>query len=146
MGVETNFVVKVEGNCVHRDWEPETQAAARQYVGYYVNDGQNMGTDPEQSYAMACGGYEMPGPLSMEQIGAGMKWYPTQQQLQVSTTTVYQKIIEGTPGGPRATSEPPGKYDQPGVVEPVEGLVVHRQPMVVSSDMMRTELAGPELW
>lgn len=133
-GMKNNMIVKVE-NCPRQNWEPDAQIAAYEYVGYYINDDQNQGTDPEQSYTMAFGEHDQQGQLPMGQTGSGMKWYLP----QLPPAIVYPHIMEGDPRGPRATSEPIGKYNHPGLVEQIESPLVQTQPMVVSSDMVRSE-------
>jgi hypothetical protein len=116
-----------------------------EYVGYYIENGQARATDPEQSYAVALGGggHDPGGQLPMGEVGAGMKWYPQQQQYyqipQLPSATVYPNVIGDTLRGPRATSIPIGRYDEPGPTAHVEVPVVLRQALVVSSDMMRSE-------
>lgn len=129
-----NMGMKIEESCPRQEWEPEAQAAAYEYTGYYIGAGQNQGSqgaDLGQSYAMALGAYDQQGQLSMGQAGAGMKWYSHENYPALPPIIVYENHVEGSPRGQRATSEPVGKYDQPGSAKQVPN-----QPMVVSSDMM----------
>lgn len=148
-GMENNMaLVKVEEDVDREGWETETQMAAYEYAGYYVDSGHNQVIDPEQSYAIAHGGYG--------QEGAGMKWYQHEQQYHqfsaLSPPATSIDVLENAPRGPRASfrrasSLPTGNYgnpvyDHPGPVHqvaPVEAPVVLTQPVVVSSDMMRSE-------
>lgn len=138
------MVLRVEeNNSTRQAWEPQAQMAPYKYAGYYIDNGHNGGTDPEQTYAMAFGRQDQ-GQLLMTQVGAGMKWYPQEQlypqlpQPQPPPANVYNNLIEGAPRGPRALSEPPGRYDQHGSAA-VPAVTEQSQPMVVSSDMMRSE-------
>jgi hypothetical protein len=138
---EHNGVIRMEENCARQSWEEEFLMEAYEYVGYYINNDESQssqGTDPGQSYAMACGGYDQQGQLPMGQIGAGMKWYPQDQQYP-QPPQLPSAIVVDVPRGPRAISEPIGKCNHPGPVTQVQVPAVRTQPMVVSSDMMRTE-------
>ena len=129
-----NMGMKIEEACPRQEWEPDVQAAAHEYAGYYIGAGQNQGsqgTDLDQSYAMALGAYGQQDQLSMGQAGAGMKWYSHENYPALPPVIVYENHVEGSPRGLRATSEPVGKHDQPGSTKHVPN-----QPIVVSSDMM----------
>ncbi|KAG0650685.1 hypothetical protein D0Z07_2402 [Hyphodiscus hymeniophilus] len=127
-------------------WEPAAQMAAYEYAGYYIEDGQSQGTYPEPSYTVALGS-DQGGQLSMGEVGSGMRWYPQHQQYyhtpQIPRAAVYN-AVEDAPKGPRAAtlrvaSLPIGRYDNAAHPDHVEALVVPTQPLVVSSDMMRSE-------
>ena len=148
-GLEDNMqMVKVEDASARGSWDPAAQMAAYEYVGYYVENGQGQGTDPEQSYAVALGGGGQ-GQLPMGEIGGGMRWCPNQQQQfyhaqQPQPIPYFDNGVKGTPQGSRAafvraTSLPYGRFDCPGPVGHVEFRAVLSQPLVVSSDMIRSQ-------
>ena len=139
---DSKNIVQVEDDIARGSWGPAAQMAAYEYVGYDIENGQPQNTHPGRSYAVALGCHEG-GQLSMGEVGSGMKWYPNQQQQHHHFPQVRSAFpnnnTEGAPKGPRAASLPIGRYDYPRPINHKKIPVVLTQPLVVSSDMVRSE-------
>lgn len=134
--VMDNRITNIEEPSSCQEWEPQAQNTSYEYCGYYIGTGQNQGshcTNPSQSYVMTLDSYQQ-GQLPMGQVGAGMKWYPQDAYAQLRAAEHYDNVTREVSIVPRATSEPIGKYDRPGLT--AECPPVLSQPTVVSSDMM----------
>ena len=118
-----NAVMKKEAR-PRQEWELQAQAAAYEYIGYYVGAGQNQGsqsTDPGQSYAMPLGAFDLQGQLPMGQSGAGMKWYPPENYSALTPAIAYEHLVEGPPRGVQATPQPVGTHGGSGSTKQVLG-------------------------
>jgi hypothetical protein len=142
------MMVKFEEDPAHQTWVRAAQMPPYEYAGYYLNNGQNQGTDPEQSYAVAFGAYGYQ--LARGEMGGGMKWYPQEQHCtqlpRIPSASNVPTVIESAPRNPQDASSQNGRHEHAGPVTDDDVPKIAGYPIVVSSDMMRSESTGFDLW